>query len=122
MRNIERGMWRAKGLNSNEWHYGWRYSSGTLRERGTGIEWQVDSSTLGEYTGIEDKNGEAIFEGDICKFGLHNNAFVSFCDGSFYFTWKGGKTHYASMTFRNDAEIIGNIYNNPKLLGYTYQI
>lgn len=70
---------------------------------------------LMQFTGLHDKNGREIYEGDIVevKFndggGYDNPVEVSFENGSF---WVG-------MGYLNDVkiiEVIGNIYENPELL------
>lgn len=93
----------------------------------------VDPSTIGEYTGLKDKNGKRIFEGDIVTYedavadfeGYHDEVFlncgevgISAWDG-IYFTNRQTvdmSDLYESETMV-DCEIIGNIYDNPEFLG-----
>lgn len=73
-----------------------------------------------QYTGLLDKNGKEIYEGDIveqnvnCMFdkGKHKQE-VSF-NGKDQFVSGNCSLHQAIESFR--AEVIGNIYENPKLL------
>jgi uncharacterized phage protein (TIGR01671 family) len=76
--------------------------------------YEVDPETVGQFTGVTDKNGVEIFEGDILLFG----------DKSFAVEWQndivGFGYLYTSDRFLGcdgiNCEIIGNIYNNPELL------
>lgn len=88
----------------------------------SGIE--VDYSTIGQYTGLTDKNGTRIFEGDICK-NIKTGKIVSVrWHGTFAgYCWskKRDRNKYLydfGELFRvNDYyEIIGNIYDTPELL------
>lgn len=89
----------------------------------------IDIDTLGEYTGLTDKNGTRIFEGDIVKItGFHTTAIAAVKYGSpsekstswgWYFDDNHGHTyHLESQSFCRDynAIIIGNIHDNPELL------
>jgi len=68
-----------------------------------------------QYTGLKDKNGKDIFEGDIIKVNGRNME-VFFKDG--YFGW--GQEHDGKYSFDpfgdEKIEVIGNIYENPELI------
>jgi uncharacterized phage protein (TIGR01671 family) len=92
-------------------------------------EWfQVVPKSVGQFTGLVDKNGKKIFEGDIVLrsgitwlIAFEKNAFV--CKDSsmktyfalweqWEYNWKSAEDISPSDAF----EVIGNIYNNPELL------
>lgn len=83
---------------------------------------QVDPETVGQYTGVLDKNGNRIFEGDIVDHHVQGDILV--CRGIINFDEKNVgyaqqlKTmNQALCLFKSDAwEIIGNIHDNPELV------
>ena len=72
---------------------------------------EVDPSTGGQYTGLKDKNGQRIFEGDILSLRAGRPHVVRFEDGSFIL-----EDSAIPISFAIKFEIIGNIYDNPKFL------
>lgn len=75
----------------------------------------INPETLGEFTGIKDRNGVKVFEGDILRADNGHIGYVIFRNGSFV---KVCFCHKLNIyTFYGDNEtVIGNIYDNPELL------
>lgn len=67
-----RGLWRGKRLDNGEWVYGFLVKMWGIfhlqDQENENLVVGVDPSTLGECTGLTDKNGKLIFEGDIFRF------------------------------------------------------
>lgn len=93
----------------------------TTEDNDIGIIYEVIPKTAGQYTGLQDKNGAKIFEGDIVKF-----LYLNPCSDGFDDTNCGEVIYSEDATFTvegdyllgelNDLEVIGNIYDNPELL------
>lgn len=84
----------------------------------------VDSGSVGQFTGLTDKNGKKIFEGDILRRAYHpeDDVVIEWFDGSFRFR-KANKPKdygYSNVCCVQNAvsrlKIIGNIHDNPELL------
>lgn len=85
---------------------------------------EVDPDTVGQYTGLTDKNGTRIFEGDIVKFGniigIINYNEGCYCVKTNKPDWRGRSNPAIDIVmneYTNEVEIIGNIHDNPELIG-----
>ena len=93
----------------------------------------VIPETIGQFTGLTDKNGKKIFEGDIVHIlgnqqvedwkNVDYTALIAFLDGGFCAidgtVEEHGFRRYALARMDFDMEVIGNIHDNPELLGGT---
>ena len=133
-------LFRGKRVDNGEWIEGyfvkfeWReipeiytgWNCYTLTPECHGIE----PSTVGQYTGLTDKNGKKIFEGDILKIYPdcdycedYSISTVYSYNGVLCVDYRGDDFDSTALGFINDVnddadfEIIGNIYDNPELVG-----
>lgn len=89
--------------------------------------YEVIPETVGQHIELPDKNGIPIFEGDICEVTMftcegedkHYLCEVCFDCGSFVFRERSGFDilFLDIYDFGTDVEVIGNIYDNPELIG-----
>ena len=122
-------LFRGKTLNDNEWvigagvykseGYTWIITDDVTKteNRGTGSD-AIISETIGQYTGLTDKNGKNIFEGDIILWGLAPCVVKYDIENARFMFYENGK--YLKNGFNKDTmemkEVIGNIHDNPELL------
>ena len=129
---------KSKSINKCKWIYGSLVEDTDLNAcciRDKSLVYElVDRETVGQYTGLTDKNGKKIFEGDIISaitLDTGNEQRAVVCFGNFidenngdeyigfYIEFDGIKTTAAQLAMKeckNRIEVIGNIYDNPKLL------
>lgn len=121
MRDIK---FRGKRLDNGEWVYGdlvnhpdgrksicsnpARYGYGAVE----GFLSLVDPDTVGQYTGLKDKNNKEIYEGDILRYSDGKILGVTFDNKTAQFTTK---TRWL-WTIIDVCEIVGNIHENLELL------
>ena len=97
-------------------------------------EWgwiKVDPDTLCQYTGLTDKNGKKIWENDIIKtsrYGKDDGKGSNFAGFDiFSVRWDDGgfalysKWRRFNLRDNNEYEVIGNIFDNPELLGVEHE-
>ena len=81
----------------------------------------VDPETVGQYTGLKDKNNVKIFEGDIVRIIEEDENTVVKWDergAAFKTVWSrvsAGASFYENLWY-DDIEVIGNIYDNPEIV------
>lgn len=130
-------LFRGKRLDNGEWVYGLLCRVGdtyaNIRRMDTGVLYSVFTNTIGQFTGLTDKNGRKIFEGDIIHLEYSQMFFggeycgeytaeVSYEEGCFITDGinNGDEIETPLSGFDNDeVEIIGNIHDNPELLEVT---
>lgn len=117
-------LFRGKRVDNGEWVQGMPCSDlhggvDAIQAFNGGI-YEVIPETVGQFTGMYDKFNNKIFEGDIVKclsleYGYVNKE-VYYAEGKAKFVLRNCGTDYEFDEYI-DVEVIGNIYNNPKLLG-----
>ena len=80
---------------------------------------EPDGHIIMQYTGLKDKNGKKIYEGDIVKDLIYGNILiVKFDKGKFELLYKGVEVNRVSLANNHKKiEVIGNIYENKNLIG-----
>lgn len=118
-------------LSKNEhldgtWVYGYLSDENYINSPELEGEFLVDKETICQYTGLTDKNGRKIFEGDIFRYTdeviekekvaevKYNENHATFC--RLHNSKMGPQYLFIDKVTANRGEIIGNIFDNPELL------
>ena len=113
------------GKPDGEWACGYVFSDlGAMKirqyetDRPECNDYEVDPETVGQYTGLTDKNSVKIFEGDIVqaftRYGTKHIYPIKYRNGTYWF----GNWNWIEFLDRFQfREVIGNIYDNPELIG-----
>ena len=86
-----------------------------------GQDYKVDPETVGQFTGLTDRNGVKIFEGDVIEYTDGCNDWLGAVkydsdDAQFVVRFIGGDVESFDNLYSGDCEVIGNIYDNQELL------
>lgn len=136
-------LFRGKRMDNGEWVYGsllqvehedGSFTTAIFHKKDAGGDAEVSPSTVGQYTGLTDKNGKGVFEGDILHIAKISDGLGSYyqppldypvnvvvkwdlcawmwetlCEDKRYISFPDAWCHY-------ECEVIGNITDNPELL------
>ena len=133
-------LYRGKRVDNGDWGYGYavkgndkKYQMFIAASIGVGfftggiIAYEVIPETVGQFTGLTDKNGKKIFEGDIVrrfngrgqevmryavKWNTDCCMFVLVCEDTYF----GEYTSDFTVFYGEELEIVGNVHDNPNLL------
>lgn len=124
-------LFRGKHSEKSRWDYGDLYIDHDkvyigMREtmHGVRVYGEVIPDTVGQFTGLTDKNGKKIFEGDVALLRLPAakmewRGVCKFHSGAFGLVWNhAGAERFSSFTgiCHAEYEVIGNIIDNPELM------
>nr|DAL16578.1 MAG TPA_asm: YopX protein [Caudoviricetes sp.] len=126
-------LFRGKRTDNGEWTYGYYcpkpyshfpceatiFPSETIDRDWHGE--RVDPDTVGQFTGLTDKNGRKIFEGDIIEYTDGCNDWLGAVkydgdDAQFVVRFIGGDVESFDNLYSGDCEVLGDIYDSPELL------
>lgn len=131
-------LFRGKRIDNGGWVYGLLCRVGdtyaNIVDKDTEVIYSVLTNTIGQFTGLTDKNGTRVFEGDILKiihkyqspFDDDTNEYTDITTDVVHFDDEGlcfsyGKSPFLCVVDNVTAEyeVIGNIHDNPELLEVT---
>lgn len=134
-------LFKAKRIDNGEWVEGFYVNYKNVIHYilvcdGNGFAWyEIEKETLCQYTGLTDKNGNKIWENDVVRCVDYNSnsefmAVVVFGNPNSYYSWGYQLKHINGDEPNLDillwidmeesgayCEVIGNIFDNPELLG-----
>ena len=107
------GRWVYGGVLQGSGSHSIIYGGENINDPSQSIEkWCVHTDTLGQYTGLKDKHGKRIFEGDILKL----DSMEWGCDYLEIASWDYELFNMRRNDWGEWCEVIGNVYDNPELL------
>lgn len=121
-------LFRGKGKNSGNWFYGGycEINNSVCIIEKKGLYVGIIPETIGQFTGLCDRHGRKIFEGDIIR-AIHykeelNTSYINFEDGIYWCELITGSFIECCETLFEQhcecgLEVIGNIHDNPEMLG-----
>ena len=129
MREIKFRFWykeenRMVYPNDKNWELFWSWSNNfSFAPTHTGMgDWNIENKIVTQFTGLKDKNGKEIYEGDIINEEHCKPQVVIFEDGKFCLRIDNRKEMTFDINYPikiTESEIIGNIYESKHLLDNT---
>ena len=134
---IRQIIFRGYNLKNQKWLYGYYLVNrgqhficpeGVQNPLASWEDFVVEEESVGEWTGLKDKNGKEIWEGDIVGFPISLfyeldddddefvTAKISFTYGSFAVIYRGGIEKIFLQDLCDEIEVVGNTYQNKELL------
>lgn len=134
MREIK---FRGKRVDNGEWVYGYYFPDMLKKTHDSTVTWafikeydyenaksitqEVYKETVGQYTGLKDKNGKEVYEGDIIGNDTTYKLLVNIDKGHTCIKFKNHNTEYNEFITQREIDeeeyyILGNIHENPELL------
>ena len=130
---IREVIFRGKRLDDGKWLQGdlRQFKAGmyieSFRADGCKLNYDVDPKTVGQFTGLTDKNGKKIFEGDIVAYDVEEEgvrytdyAVIEWSKNGMRYAVKWGRGYADEWLEKSDESsfrVAGNIHDNPELLG-----
>lgn len=124
-------LFRGKRTDNGEWVYGafseydveqsgqemFTVHNPCIIDYGNELLWtEVVPETVGQYTGMTDKNGKKIFEGDFVSSGYERLTWlIVYDDGGFSLVIDGASCNCQDFNTAY-CEVVGNVYDHPELL------
>lgn len=119
---------RGKRIDNGEWVYGYLADEDYINDINSidlsSIE--VDRDTIGQFTGLFDKNGKEIYEGDILGangkiIGWVKSGVRGYCYDVVYINHPTGEKRWSLYgtvveDFNNKIEVVSNMHDNPELI------
>ena len=121
-------LFRGRRMDNGEWVYGYYlgpvgpldiHEISDINDT-TGHRYEVYPATVGQYTGLTDKNGQKIFEGDVVK-GLFNYkcviGHITYGSNATFYIERDGLLGIYLDNAADWLSVIGNIHDNPEMVG-----